>query len=209
MICTSTRSLHSPSRSSTSPRAAEARRVSSHRRNARRRCGCDSPVGLGLRALRIACSCDECRPAKAGSRPTRPGRERLHPCGCHCFRANNPGLRPSSASCLRVRGRERSEACLGVAALAAGLGLAQILPAVQAALCVAGFGRSLFVALRGTAQPCSVLATGWFVWGGFILLNRFLENYFYLSLGFAAAGLAVGASRDLSACKTLSTAAAG
>ncbi len=90
-------------------------------------------------------------------------------------------------------GESASEACLGVAALAATLGLAGYLPALQAVLCVAGFGGSLLAALSGRAQPCSVLATGWFVWGGVVLLNPFLENYFYLGLGFAAAGLVVGA----------------
>jgi len=93
-------------------------------------------------------------------------------------------------------GETFSEICLGAAGLAAGLGLVRFLVPLQATLCVAGFGKSLLAALRGRARPRSVLATGWFVWGGFILLNPFLENYFYLSLGFAAAGLAVGASRD-------------
>jgi hypothetical protein len=106
-------------------------------------------------------------------------------------------------------GESVSEVCLGVAALAASLGLVPLLPVMQATLCVAGFGRSLLAALRGRAQPYSILATGWFVWGGFILLNPFLENYFYLSLGFAAASLAVGASRDSSACKALSATDAG
>ena len=106
-------------------------------------------------------------------------------------------------------GESVGEVCLGVAALAASLGLVPLLPVMQATLCVAGFGRSFLAALRGRAQPYSILATGWFVWGGFILLNPFLENYFYLSLGFAAASLAVGASRDLSACKALPATDAG
>ncbi len=59
----------------------------------------------------------------------------------------------------------------------------------QAAVCVAGFGR----ALRARAE--SVLATGWLVWAAVVMLNPFLENYFYLSLGFAAAGCSVGARR--------------
>jgi len=101
-------------------------------------------------------------------------------------------------------GESVSEVCLGVAGLAASLGLVPLLPAMQATLCVAGFGRSVLAALRGRAQPYSILATGWFVWGGFILLNPFLENYFYLSLGFAAASLTVGASRDSSGCKAFS-----
>jgi hypothetical protein len=90
-------------------------------------------------------------------------------------------------------GASFSEACLGVAALAAGLGLTEVLPALQAAICLTGFGKSVAAALRGSANPRSVLATGWFVWAGVVLLNPFLENYFYLSLGFAAAGGAVGA----------------
>lgn len=90
-------------------------------------------------------------------------------------------------------GASFSEACLGVAALAAALGLTPALPALQAVICLTGFGKSVVAALRGSANPRSVLATGWFVWAGVVLLNPFLENYFYLSLGFAAAGGAVGA----------------
>jgi hypothetical protein len=86
-------------------------------------------------------------------------------------------------------GESFSEVCLGVAGLAAALGAARLLPFLQATVCVAGFGR----ALRARAE--SVLATGWLVWAAVVMLSPFLENYFYLSLGFAAAACSVGARR--------------
>jgi hypothetical protein len=85
-------------------------------------------------------------------------------------------------------GESFSETCLGVAGLAIALGVARLLPVLQAGVCVVGFGRAL--RLR-SAQ--AVLATGWLVWAAVVLLNPFLENYFYMSLGFAAAAASVGA----------------
>jgi hypothetical protein len=86
-----------------------------------------------------------------------------------------------------------SEACLGISALAASLGLSAVLVPAQIVLWVGGFGKACLAALRRRATPLSVLATSWLVWGAFVLLNPFMENYFYLSLGFAAASLSVGA----------------
>lgn len=106
-------------------------------------------------------------------------------------------------------GESVSEICLGVSALAASLGLVPVLPVMQAALCLVVFGRSFFAASLGQAPPCTIIAAGWFVWGGFILLNPFLENYFYLSLFLAAASLGVGAAGDWSACKAFSKSEAG
>lgn len=82
-------------------------------------------------------------------------------------------------------GESFSEICLGVAGLAAALGVARFLPLLQAAVCVVGFTK----ALRCNSAPSS-LATGWLVWAAVVILNPFLENYFYVSLGFAAAALA-------------------
>jgi hypothetical protein len=83
-----------------------------------------------------------------------------------------------------------SEICLGVSALAAALGVSRLLPVAQGMICVGAFARCLRKAWRGTATPDTVLAAGWLAWGAVVLLNPFLENYFYVSLGFAAAGLA-------------------
>lgn len=88
-------------------------------------------------------------------------------------------------------GETFSEACLGVSALAAALGVAGMLPFLRAALCFGISGRVLALAVRGLATPEGVLAAGWFTWVAVVLLNPFLENYFYLSPGFAAAALAV------------------
>jgi len=85
-------------------------------------------------------------------------------------------------------GENFSEACLGVAGLAAALGIARLLPLLQAVVCVAGFGKAL-------RRPDAAIATGWLVWAAVVMLSPFLENYFYLSLGFAAAAGAVGAHR--------------
>ena len=85
-------------------------------------------------------------------------------------------------------GENFSEACLGVAGLAAALGIARLLPLLQAVVCVAGFGRAL-------RRPGAAIATGWLVWAAVVMLSPFLENYFYLSLGFAAAASAVGGVR--------------
>ena len=85
-------------------------------------------------------------------------------------------------------GENFSEACLGVAGLAAALGIARLLPLLQAVVCVAGFGKAL-------RRPDAAIATGWFVWAVVVMLSPFLENYFYLSLGFAAAASAVAARR--------------
>jgi hypothetical protein len=87
-------------------------------------------------------------------------------------------------------GESFSEACLGVAGLAAALGVSRVLPVLQATFCIGGFAK----ALRRLSAP-SALATGWLVWAAVVILSPFLENYFYLSLGFAAAALATGASR--------------
>jgi len=81
-------------------------------------------------------------------------------------------------------GENFSEACLGVAGLAAALGIARLLPLLQAVVCVAGFGRAL-------RHPYAAIAAGWLVWAAVVILSPFLENYFYLSLGFAAAASAV------------------
>jgi hypothetical protein len=88
-------------------------------------------------------------------------------------------------------GETFSEACLGVSALAAALGVAGLLPVVQAAVCLGSFGRALALAARGLATQEGILVAGWFTWVAVVLLNPFLENYFYLSPGFAAAALAV------------------
>ena len=85
-------------------------------------------------------------------------------------------------------GENFSEACLGAAGLAAALGIARLLPLLQAVVCVAGFGRAL-------RRPDAAIATGWLVWAAVVMLSPFLENYFYLSLGFAAAASAVAARR--------------
>ncbi len=82
-------------------------------------------------------------------------------------------------------GESFSEICLGVAGLAAAIGVVRFLPILQTAVCVVGFAK----AIRQTSGP-AVLATGWLVWAAIVMLNPFLENYFYASLGFAAAALA-------------------
>ena len=88
-------------------------------------------------------------------------------------------------------GERSSEACLGAAGLAAALGVTAFLPFLQAAVCGVSFLRSLAVWARSFATPESVLAAGWFTWCAVVLLSPFLENYFYLSPAFAAAGMAV------------------
>jgi hypothetical protein len=84
-----------------------------------------------------------------------------------------------------------SEVCLGLSGLAAGLGIAGLLPFAQAAICLGSFLSGLTASIRGLASAESLLAAAWFTWLAVVLLNPFLENYFYLSPGFAAAALAV------------------
>jgi hypothetical protein len=85
------------------------------------------------------------------------------------------------------------EACLGLVGLASALGLARWLPALQLAVCAGAFAFSLRAARGGEATNRAVLARGWLVWAAVVLMNPFLENYFYLSPGFAAAASAIGA----------------
>ena len=82
-------------------------------------------------------------------------------------------------------GESFSEICLGVAGLAAAVGVVRFLPILQTAVCVAGFAKAL-----RQKSGSAVLATGWLVWAAVVMLSPFLENYFSVSLGFAAAAMA-------------------
>jgi len=56
-------------------------------------------------------------------------------------------------------------------------------------------GENFSEACLGVAGLAAAIGAGWLVWAAVVMLSPFLENYFYLSLGFAAAAGAVGAHR--------------
>ena len=84
------------------------------------------------------------------------------------------------------------EISLGVALAAEQFRLSHFLPFIQAILCAGTFGSSLWGSGAGRLESQTTLAAGWTVLVAVVLLNPFIENYFYLTPSFAAVGFAMG-----------------
>jgi hypothetical protein len=84
------------------------------------------------------------------------------------------------------------EVSLGVGLAAERFHLSPFLPFVQAILCAGALGACLRGTGGGRWNSSTTLAIGWAILVAVVLLNPFVENYFYLTPSFAAVGLALG-----------------